>query len=54
MLQTKKTWYCQAYEEERIADMRQCKVCRVWFHEECVGLTKKDTEMFVCPGCDKK
>lgn len=45
-------WYCQACKMERIADMRQCKQCRIWYHEECVGLTKEDVEQFVCPDCN--
>ncbi|KAJ2940839.1 hypothetical protein O0L34_g10097 [Tuta absoluta] len=54
-IKTKKTknasWYCQACNEERISDMRQCQKCKTWYHEECVGLTKEDVEQFLCPGC---
>ncbi|XP_041989229.1 uncharacterized protein LOC121740558, partial [Aricia agestis] len=41
-------WFCQACEMDRVADMRQCKVCLAWYHEDCVGLTKEDTDIFIC------
>lgn len=48
----KASWYCHGCEMERIADMRQCKECQKWYHEECVGLTTADREQFVCPDCN--
>ncbi|CAB3230666.1 unnamed protein product [Arctia plantaginis] len=46
-----KQWYCHACGECRVEDMRQCTECQKWYHEECMGLTKKDL-IFLCPGCD--
>ncbi|CAB3234408.1 unnamed protein product [Arctia plantaginis] len=37
-------WYCHACNAERCEDMRQCPLCRKWFHEECLGLTKEDID----------
>lgn len=45
-------WYCQACNTGRVADMRQCKECQMWYHEECIGLTKEDIEQFVCSECN--
>ncbi|KAL4712895.1 hypothetical protein ACJJTC_011965 [Scirpophaga incertulas] len=42
-------WYCYACNEERYADMRNCPLCKRWFHEEC--LTKGDID-FECPMCN--
>jgi hypothetical protein len=28
--------------------------CKSWVHEECLGLTRNDTEDFVCADCDLK
>lgn len=44
-------WYCLACNVERIADMRRCGKCSSWYHEDCVGLTREDLELFVCPAC---
>ena len=44
-------WYCAVCEEEHVADMRVCHNCRIWVHEECVGLTKHDKEIFFCAQC---
>ncbi|CAH0719105.1 unnamed protein product, partial [Brenthis ino] len=46
-----KEWYCHACGENRMEDMRQCTECQKWYHEECMGLTKKDLK-FICPDCD--
>lgn len=46
-----KEWYCHACGECRIEVMRQCSECQKWYHEECVGLTKKDLA-FLCSDCD--
>ncbi|CAG9792671.1 unnamed protein product [Diatraea saccharalis] len=45
-------WYCNACQEERMEDMRKCIKCLKWFHDDCVGLTKNDGEVFICPNCD--
>ncbi|KAI4464358.1 zinc finger fyve/phd-type [Holotrichia oblita] len=45
-----KDWYCPACKENRLTDMRQCVKCKVWYHEECVGLTESDL-LFQCPEC---
>lgn len=44
-------WYCMACKTVRVADMRQCKLCHDWYHEDCVGLTEHDEEDFLCPNC---
>ncbi|CAG9794003.1 unnamed protein product [Diatraea saccharalis] len=44
-------WYCYACNEERFLAMRKCFSCNKWFHEECLGLTKKDMD-FECPMCN--
>lgn len=44
-------WYCYACLEEKFEDMRECGVCRKWYHELCVGLTKDDKD-FICSNCD--
>ena len=45
-------WSCPACREIFVADMRQCEVCRLWYHEDCVGLTADDF-FFICPHCDE-
>ena len=44
-------WYCSICGEYSVQDMRSCGNCQVWYHEECVGLTKDDDE-FLCPDCE--
>ncbi|KAJ8724447.1 hypothetical protein PYW08_015921 [Mythimna loreyi] len=44
-------WYCYACHENTKLDMRQCKLCMKWYHEECVGLSKDD-EDFICSSCE--
>uniref|UniRef100_A0A2A4K7W9 HTH CENPB-type domain-containing protein n=2 Tax=Heliothis virescens TaxID=7102 RepID=A0A2A4K7W9_HELVI len=44
-------WYCNACHENIKLDMRQCKFCKKWYHEECVGLTKRDKD-FICSNCE--
>ena len=44
-------WFCPRCGENEEEDMRRCGSCGVWYHEDCVGLTKDD-ESFVCPECD--
>lgn len=53
-LQKQVSWYCHACKEDRMDDaMRQCSLCSKWYHEECVGLTAEDTDVFQCPdGCE--
>ncbi|CAB3239735.1 unnamed protein product [Arctia plantaginis] len=48
---TEEHWYCYACHENIKLDMRQCKFCKKWYHEECVGLTKHD-EDFMCSNCE--
>lgn len=43
-------WYCHACHENQKLDMRQCNDCKKWYHEDCVGLTKDDSE-FICSSC---
>lgn len=45
------SWMCGVCEEDFVADMRACRSCGTWIHEECVGLTKDDTDEFVCGEC---
>lgn len=44
-------WFCHGCKFETKEDMRRCQKCRKWYHEECVGLTKDDDEVFICPDC---
>lgn len=44
-------WFCHGCKLEREEDMRRCRKCFKWYHEECVGLTKDDDEDFICPNC---
>ncbi|VEN46250.1 unnamed protein product [Callosobruchus maculatus] len=50
---SKNSWYCYVCGEDRIADMRLCFLCQTYVHEECVGLTKRDTDKFVCTLCSQ-
>lgn len=50
--QNQESWYCDLCKEDRVIDMRKCKLCKKYFHEECVGLTANDTDDFVCPFCE--
>ena len=43
--------FCPECGENEEEDMRRCESCGVWYHEDCVGLTKDD-ESFVCPESD--
>lgn len=45
------SWYCNVCNTDAIMDMRRCSVCSQYVHEECVGLTKEDKEIFICPNC---
>ncbi|XP_052742085.1 uncharacterized protein LOC128198842 [Bicyclus anynana] len=44
-------WYCYACHETTKLDMRQCKFCMKWYHEECVGLSIHD-EYLICSNCE--
>lgn len=48
---TTEKWYCNACKIERVEAMRKCVTCHQWYHEQCVGLTRKDREEFICPNC---
>ena len=45
------SWYCAICDEDEVKDMRLCGECGIYVHEECVGLTKEDKELFICPKC---
>lgn len=45
------TWFCHGCKLDKKEDMRICKKCLKWYHEDCVGLTKEDNEDFFCPDC---
>lgn len=47
----KESWYCFLCCEDKRIDMRMCGICGTYVHEECVGLTKKDKDLFICPKC---
>lgn len=44
-------WYCAVCKMNEIADMRLCVVCGKYIHEDCVGLTKENKDIFICPLC---
>ncbi|CAH2003246.1 unnamed protein product [Acanthoscelides obtectus] len=50
---SEESWFCYACKENRVSDMKQCVKCHIWYHEECVGLTKNDKELFYCQNCDE-
>ncbi|CAG9773291.1 unnamed protein product [Ceutorhynchus assimilis] len=46
------SWYCKGCQEDRVADMRLCVICKCYLHDECLGLTKEDKiEGYICPYC---
>lgn len=49
---SKDSWYCYICNEDRVADMRLCFLCKTYVHEDCVGLTKEDTDK-VCTQCSQ-
>ncbi len=50
---SKKTesWYCAVCCVDAVKEMRLYAICGLYVHEECVGLTKEDTDLFVFPKC---
>ena len=48
---SKKTesWYYAVRCEDAVKDVRHCAICGLCVREECVGLTKEDTDLFICP-----
>jgi hypothetical protein len=44
-------WYCAVCCVDEVKDMRLYAICGLYMHEECVGLTKEDTDLFICPKC---
>ncbi|KAJ8931628.1 hypothetical protein NQ314_015422 [Rhamnusium bicolor] len=46
-------WYCFLCDSCRVIDMRTCRSCKEWVHDECIGLTLSDDEEFECPKCEK-
>lgn len=51
VINDKESWYCPACNMDTVLAMRQCITCDLWYHEECVGLTKDDLDIFICPNC---
>ncbi|KAJ8941509.1 hypothetical protein NQ314_010378 [Rhamnusium bicolor] len=47
---SKKCFLCDSC---RVIDMRTCRSCKEWVHDECIGLTLSDDEEFECPKCEK-
>ncbi|KAI4464029.1 zinc finger fyve/phd-type [Holotrichia oblita] len=50
----KEFWYCFVRNTDTVLDMRRCAACGNYVHEECVGLTKDDTQPFLCPRCSSQ
>lgn len=46
---TNESWFCFLCKEDKVCDVRLCFQCLRYVHEQCVGLTKQDKEIFVCP-----
>ncbi|KAJ8965827.1 hypothetical protein NQ314_003894, partial [Rhamnusium bicolor] len=46
-------WFCAFCQLNEIGDMRLCSVCARYIHEDCVGLTKADKGIFICPLCEE-
>ncbi|CAH1364933.1 unnamed protein product [Tenebrio molitor] len=51
-IQKNESWFCHVCKEDAVKDMRICSACKFYVHEECVGLTKEDNELFICPDCE--
>lgn len=49
---TKASWYCFLCSIDAVADMRPCIKCGRYVHEDCVGLSAHDEEVFICPSCE--
>ncbi|KAK9731670.1 hypothetical protein QE152_g13458 [Popillia japonica] len=45
----KESWYCFVCNTDTVLDMRRWAACGNYVHEECVDLTKDDTQSFLCP-----
>lgn len=48
---SKDEWFCKACKTKEQIDMRQCYTCKVWYHDICIGYTKADKDLFICPEC---
>lgn len=46
------SWYCYLCQEDAVKDMRLCVMCKSYVHEECVGLSSADKDIFFCPNCN--
>ena len=46
------SWFCSVCSNQSKLSMRQCSVCGVWYHEECVGLQSDDEDNFISMSCD--
>ena len=40
------SWFSAACGKDTALSMRQCYLCKVWYHEECVGLDPDDEDNF--------
>jgi len=43
-------WFCFLCMGARIEDMIQCIECKLWVHESCTGVLKKE-KIYFCPKC---
>ncbi|KAJ8870308.1 hypothetical protein PR048_029329 [Dryococelus australis] len=39
---TNDSWYCSVCEIDEVAEIILCNTCLKYFHERCVGITKRD------------
>ena len=46
------SWFCAACGKDTALSMRQCHLCKIWYHEECVGLDSDDEDNFFCMECN--
>jgi len=45
------SWFCAVCGKDTALSMRQCNMCKIWYHEECVGLDSDDEDNFFCMEC---
>ena len=45
------SWFCAVCGKDTALSMRQCYMCKIWYHEECVGLESDDEDNFFCMEC---
>ena len=46
------SWFCAACGKDTALSMRQCHLCKIWYHDECVGLDSDDEDNFFCMECN--